>query len=126
MTAVIDPLGDETYINVMPVLIVAFDVKIHGVVGVPITDFTKIVKPAIQNYFLGREPYIRGLSDDNNKTNIISRNNVSAAVDQAAISVKAEFESVVMLKDNVITPSYTLNVGELAKLQNLYINEVLA
>jgi uncharacterized phage protein gp47/JayE len=126
MTAVIDPLGDETYINVRPVSIVAFDVKIDGVVGVPVADFTKIVKPAIRNYFLGREPYIRGLSDDNNKTNIISRNNVSTVVDHAAISVKAEFESVVMFKDNVTMASYTLNVGELAKLRNLYINEVLA
>jgi uncharacterized phage protein gp47/JayE len=123
MTAVIDPLGDETYINVKPVSIVAFDVKIYGVVGVSIADFAKTVKPAIQNYFLGREPYIRGLSDDNNKTNIISRNNVSSVVDQAAISVKAEFESVVMLKDNVAMTTYTLGAGELAKLRNLYINE---
>ncbi|MDR3325110.1 MAG: baseplate J/gp47 family protein [Spirochaetaceae bacterium] len=122
MTAVTDPLGDEGYANVCPVSIVAFDMFIAGVSGIPIDDYAEAVRPAVENYFLGREPYIRGLSDDDNKTNIVSRNNVSSAVDQASMSVKAEFETVVMKRNGAVAASYTLGQGELAKLNNLYVN----
>jgi hypothetical protein len=122
ITAVIDPAGDGTYANILPVSIISFDVYVSGLTGIPISDFAEALKPALENYFLGREPYIRGLSDDNNKTNIVSKNNVSTVVDQTAISVKAEFSSAAMHKDSIAIPSYTLGAGELAKLGNLYIN----
>jgi uncharacterized phage protein gp47/JayE len=125
MTAVIDPLQDGTYKNVLPVSIVGFNIYVTGVTGIPVDDYAAAVRPAIENYFLGREPYIRGLSDDNNMTNIISRNNISSVADQASISVKAEFDSLTMqLNTNIITV-YTLGQGELAKLNNLYINGTL-
>jgi uncharacterized phage protein gp47/JayE len=125
MTAVIDPLYNGTYTNVRPVSIVSFNVYVEGVTGIPVEDFAEVVRPAIENYYLGREPYIRGLSDDNNVTKIVSKNNVSSVVDQAAISVKAEFESVTMQMGTDIIAVYTLGQGELAKLNNLYINGAL-
>jgi uncharacterized phage protein gp47/JayE len=125
VTAVIDPKSDGSYENVLPVSIIGFNVYITGVAGVPVDDFASAARPAIENYFLGREPYIRGLSDDNNVTKIVSRNNVSSVVDQAAVSVKAEFESVTMQLGNDVIPVYTLGQGELAKLNNLYINGAL-
>jgi hypothetical protein len=124
MTAVIDPAADGSYSNVMPVSIIEFDIYINGLIGIIPSDFATAVRPAVEDYFLGRESYIRGLSDDNNKTNIVSRNNVSSTVDQIAISVKAEFESVTMKRDGNIEPSYTLGIGELAKLNRLFIDEV--
>jgi hypothetical protein len=124
ITAIIDPDGDGSYSNVRAVNIVGFDIYITGVTGIPPAEFAEVVRPAIDNYFLGREPYIRGLSDDNNKTNIVSKNNVSSTVDQIAISVKAEFELVVMKRDNETESSYTLGAGELAKLDHLSINGV--
>jgi hypothetical protein len=123
ITAVIDPAGDGSYLNVMPVSIIGFDIYITGLIGIIPSDFAKAVRPAVEDYFLGRESYIRGLSDDNNKINIVSRNNVSSVVDQIAISVKAEFESVTMKRGGNIEPSYTLGMGELSKLVNLYIDE---
>lgn len=122
VTAVIDPYYNGAYANVRPVSIVGFNVYIAGVAGVSVEDFAVAARPGIENYFLGREPYIRGLSDDNNVTKIVSKNNVSSAADQAAISVKAEFESVTMRLGTDIISVYTLGRGELAKLNNLYIN----
>ena len=124
LTAIIDPVGDESYLNVKPVLIIIFDVYINGLSGIPALDFSQSVRTPIEEYFLGREPYNRGLSDDNNRTDQVTKNNVSSVVDQVAISLKAEFDGVVMRKSGDITPSYNLGMGELCKLGNLYIDEV--
>jgi uncharacterized phage protein gp47/JayE len=125
LTATIDPTGDEAYLNVKPVSIIIFDVYIEGLTGIPAFDFSQAVKTPIEEYFLGREPYNRGLSDDNNRTDLVSKNNVLSVVDQVAISHKAEFESVVMKRMGNIIPSYALGQGELCKLGNLYIDGVL-
>jgi uncharacterized phage protein gp47/JayE len=122
ITAVIDPGYDETYKNIKPVTITAFDVYIDGIAGVPISDFGEAVQPAIENYFFGREPYIRGLSDDNNKTNIVSRNNIMSAVDQTAISLKAEFGNVAVMHNGALMTTYTLGIGELAAPGRLFLN----
>jgi uncharacterized phage protein gp47/JayE len=122
LTAIIDPRGDETYLNVKPVSVVIFDIYIEGLTGIPALDFSQAVKTPIEEYFLGREPYNRGLSDDNNRTDQVTKNNVLSVVDQVAISLKAEFDGVIMRKSGNITPSYNLGMGELAKLGNLFIN----
>jgi len=122
LTAVIDPGFDETYRNIKPVIIKSFDVYIDGIIGVPITDFGNAVHPVIENYFLGRESYIRGLSDDNNKTNIVSRNNIASVTDQSSITIKAEFGSITLRLDGAFITTYTLGMGELAKLNRLYLN----
>ena len=124
LTATIDPRGDETYLNVKAIHVVIFDVYVEGVSGIPALDFSQSVKIPIEEYFLGREPYNRGLSDDNNRTDLVSKNNVSSVVDQVSISLKAEFENIVMRRAGNITASYTLGMGELCKLGNLYINGV--
>jgi hypothetical protein len=122
ITAVLDPSGNGSYSNIRPVTIIDFSVYINGLAGIIPSEFADAVRPAVEDYFLGREPYIRGLSDDNNKTNIVSRNNVSSVVDQIAISVKTEFDAVTMTLGEYEIPSYTLGMGELAKLVHLYIN----
>jgi hypothetical protein len=122
ITAVLDPGYNDNYQNVKPVNVTDFDVYIDGISGVPISDFGDAVRPAIESYFSGREPYIRGLSDDNNKTNIISKNNISSVVDQTAISLKAEFSGVMMFCNGAAAATHTLGMGELAKLYRLYLN----
>jgi len=124
LTAIIDPVGDETFLNVKAVSVTTFDVFIEGLQGIPALDFSLIVKTAIEEYFLKREPYNRGLSDDNNRTDRVTRNNVSSVIDQIAISQRAEFDNVIMRKSGRITPSYVLGMGELCKLGKLYINGV--
>jgi uncharacterized phage protein gp47/JayE len=125
VTAVIDPRNNGTFANIKPVILKIFDIYIDGLAGISALEFSENVRTPIKEYFLGREPYIRGLSDDNNKTNLVSKNNVSSVVDQVAISLKAEFESVTMKEEDVVTPAYTLGMGELCDLGNLYINGVL-
>jgi uncharacterized phage protein gp47/JayE len=125
LTATIDPAGDETYLNVNPVNVIEFDVYIEGLTGMPALEFSRLVKPLIGEYFLGREPYNRGLSDDNNRTDLVSKNNVSSVVDQVSVLHKAEFENVIMKRAEIIIPLYTLGQGELCKLGNLYIDEEL-
>jgi uncharacterized phage protein gp47/JayE len=124
LTAVIDPIGDESYLNVRPVSIIVFDVYIEGLSGISALDFSQSVKTPIMEYFLGREPYNRGLSDDNNRTDQVTKNNVSSVIDQVAISQKSEFNDVVMRKSGIVTPSYNLGMGELCKLGKLFINGV--
>jgi uncharacterized phage protein gp47/JayE len=124
VTAILDPDNDRTYGNIHPVSIIDFDIYISGFSGILASDFAGIVRPAIEDYFLGREPYIRGLSDDNYKINTVSRNNISSTVDQIALSVKSEFETVSMTQEENQEAAYTLGRGELARLRWLFINEV--
>ena len=125
LTAMLDPKNDSSYSNVRPVTVTVFDVVITGVSGIIPADFARIVKPSLQNYFLDRDLYIRGLSDDNNRTNVISKNHVITVINQIAVSVKAVFETAEIRKNGNITALYALDNGELAKLGTLTINGVL-
>jgi hypothetical protein len=123
ITAVLDPAHDGTYQNIFPVSLKEYDVRVFGLSGVSPEDFVEAGRPAIENYFFGREPYIRGLSDDNNKTNVISRNSISSVVDQICRSLKAEFESVALEIDGSEISQDVLGMGQLCKLNNLYLDE---
>jgi len=124
VTAVLDPAFDGTYKNIRPISVVNYAVCINGVAGIPMIDFANAVKPAIENYFLGREPYIRGLSDDNNRLDTISRNNLTSVVDQISVSLRAEFDDVTMERNGTQIASETLGMGELAELLRLSVNGV--
>ena len=124
LTAMLDPKNDGSYSNVKPVSVAVFDVAITGVSGIVSADFAQVVKPALQNYFLDRDLYIRGLSDDNNRTNVISKNHVITVINQIAVSVKAIFETAEIRKDGKVVPLYTLDNGELARLGALAIDGV--
>lgn len=124
LTAVLDPKNDSSYSNVKPITVAVFDVVITGISGIAPADFAQVVKPSLQNYFLDRDLYIRGLSDDNNRINVISKNHVITVVNQIAVSVKAIFETAEIRKDGRLVPLYTLDNGELARLGALAIDGV--
>lgn len=124
LTAMLDPKNDGSYSNVKPVAVAVFDVVITGVSGIIPADFAQVVKPSLQNYFLDRDLYIRGVSDDNNRTNVISKNHVITVTNQIAVSVKAVFETAEIRKNGNVTALYTLDNGELAKLGTLTIDGV--
>jgi len=124
VTAVLDPAFDGSYDNIRSITRKTYTVRVSGMVGVSVLDFGNVAKPAVENYFLEREPYIRGLSDDNNKLNAVSKNNVTSVVDQICLSLKAEFDSVVLERNGAVIASDTLGMGELAELLQLYVNGV--
>jgi baseplate J-like protein len=124
LTAMLDPKNDGSYSNVKPITVAVFDIVITGVSGIVPADFAQVVKPALQNYFLDRDLYIRGLSDDNNRTNVVSKNHVITVINQIAVSIKAIFETAEIRKDGKVAPLYTLDNGELARLGALAIDGV--
>ena len=124
LTAMLDPKNDGSYSNVKPITVAVFDIVITGIAGAIPADFAQVVKPALRNYFSDRDLYIRGLSDDNNRTNVISKNHVITVVNQMAVSVKAVFETAEMRKNGKVVSLYTLDNGELAKLGALTIDGV--
>ncbi len=124
LTAMLDPKNDGSYENIKPISIVEIEVAVSGVTGIAPADFAELIKPSLKNYFLDRDLYIRGLSDDNNRTNVISKNHVITVINQIAVTAKAVFEEVVLKKENVVFSSYVLDDGKLAKLGAFSINGV--
>jgi len=124
ITAVLDPKFDGSYANIRPISIRSYNVHVIGITGIPITDFVNVAKPAIENYFLGREPYIRGLSDDNNRLDTISRNNVISVIDHISISLRAVFNNVMLERGNTTIVMESLGMGEMAELSQLFVNGV--
>ena len=122
LTAILDPDYNGTYRNIQPVSIVTVDVYVTAVAGVDVSDFGAAYKSVCDDYLLGREPYIRGLSDENNKTNSIQKNTLIALANSVATSLKAQFGTVTMNIDNVQVDNYNLDRGELSALGHLYIN----
>lgn len=122
LTAILDPDYNGTYRNIQPVSIVTVDVYVTDVVGVDVSDFGAAYKSVCDDYLLGREPYIRGLSDENNKSNSIQKNTLIALANSVATSLKAQFGTVTMNINNVQVDNYNLDRGELSALGHLYIN----
>lgn len=122
LTAILDPDYNGTYRNIQPVSIVTVDVSVTDVVGVDVSDFGAAYKSVCDDYLLGREPYIRGLSDENNKTNSIQKNTLIALANSVATSLKAQFGTVTMNINNVQVDNYNLDRGKLSALGHLYIN----
>lgn len=125
ITAILDPQGNETYPNVKAVHITHFNVYVTGLTGVTAQDFGESLKSELETYFNNREPYIRGLSNDNNRTDSILRNSLIATVNSIALSMKATFDTVTMNTSGTVIAEYTLGKGELAALGDLYINGVI-
>lgn len=125
ITAVLDPRGDDSFPNVRAVKVVKFDVKITDLKGATKDDFGDVVKPELEAYFGNCEPYIRGLSNDNSRTDKILRNSLIGLSNDVALGIKASFDTLGLYKDNKELPEYTLGIGELATMGKLYINGVL-
>ncbi len=125
VTAVLDPSGDESFANIKPVKVVRFNIRITDLRDATIEDFGKAVKPELEKYFLNCEPYIRGLSNDNYRIDLILRNTIISITNNIALSIKATFDTVVMNTSGSAIAQYKLGRGELAVLGDLYVNGVL-
>lgn len=124
LTAILDPENDGTYLNIKPVSIVSVDVYVTDVTGIDPSDFGASFKSSLNTYLLGREPYIRGLSDDNNRTNVIQTNSLISIANTVATSLKGQFGTVTMQIEEITLANYTLGKGELSALGKLFVNGV--
>lgn len=124
LTAVLDPDYNETYANIKPVEVTAFDVRVTDMTGAVFADFCASVHSELTAYFEGREPFIRGLDDENARVDSILRNAVISVVNGVATSMQAQFGTATVQTDGAATESYTLGQGELCKLGDLYVNGV--
>ena len=124
LTAILDPENDGTYLNIKPVSIVSVDVYVTDVTGIDPSDFGASFKSSLNTYLLGREPYIRGLSDDNNRTNVIQTNSLISIANTVATSLKGQFGTVTMQIEEITLANYMLGKGELSALGKLFVNGV--
>lgn len=120
--AVIDPDNDGTYANIKPCDVLKFDVYINNYTETTLSSFIDEVKSEIQNYFLSREPFVRGLSTDIDRADRISAINVGGIVNDVAEGGDGYFESLDLKKDDEKIEFYILQRGEIAQLGKLYVN----
>lgn len=120
--AVIDPTNDKSFKNIKVCKILDFDVYIDGYNSLNQDDFKQKIDLELKNYFLGREPFVRGLSLDSERTDNISVFNIISIANDIAEGNNGSFTSVVLKKGDVEIQSYSLGKDELAKLGRLYIN----
>lgn len=124
ITAILDPSNDGSYSNVRACSVVGFNVYVNGFEGLEIADFKSSVKSNFDAYFKEREPFVRGLSVDNIRTDRVSSINLISIANDIAESLNGHFSGLELKKDNVVLADYELGKGELAKLNKLYVNGV--
>ena len=95
VTAIIDPDGDETYGNVLPISVKSFDVIIFDLAGDDLADLKGQIREALDVLFIDKEPYILGLSVLPTK-NIISQVRVSGVINDVVNANNGDFTSAVL------------------------------
>lgn len=122
--AILDPENNGTYKNIRACSVLGFDVYVNGYFGAELSSFSSAVKADVEAYLLQREPFVRGLSVDNERTDRISAVNISGIVNNIAEGYSGFFDSITLKKVDEVIESYTLDKGELAKLNKIYVNGV--
>lgn len=118
VTAIIDPVGDQTYINIQAITRVTFDVEIIGLTTTNPTQVQADILTALTEYMFDREPFIDGLTNDPRKEKI-TRNNVSAIIDDIVTADNGTYSSVSIEISGSPVTEYILAQGEMAKLGTL-------
>lgn len=124
MGAVLDPANNQTYSNIRPVRVTSFDVYINGYDEVEFVDFKQMVKSNVTAYFNGREPFVRGLSVDNERSDKINVNNIIGICNEVAESLSGSFSGIEIKKDGEVISLYQLGPGELCTVDRVFINGV--
>lgn len=117
-TAIIDPAGDESYGNVLPIIPKFFDVIIYNLAAGDLTYVKNLIQQALSKYFFNREPFIKGLSVPPEK-NKISQSAINGIVYDVTNANNASFTNAALIFESLPIESYVLGEGELAVLGNL-------
>jgi len=118
VTAIIDPAGDGSYGNVLPIDVIFFDVIIYNLVADDLIYIKSLIQQAIGDFIFSREPYILGLSILPKKEKI-SQSALVGIVYDIVNANNASFTSASLLFSGLPTESYILGEGQLAVLNLL-------
>jgi len=107
--------------NTFPITRTGFDVTVSGISGVDdIAQVESDVEDAIEEFFYNREPYIVGLAVPPRRDRI-TQTAVGGVVDDVVTAAGGIFTGVVIELSSVVTPVYTLGIGEKAKTTVTFI-----
>ena len=123
--AVIDPDGDLSYANILPITNVVFDIEITGfTIDAELeTNVIADIQDALEDYMLEREPFIEGLSIPPKK-NTITQANVIGIINDIVRANSGSFLTAIVSIGGIISTNYSLLQGELAMMGTLTINGV--
>jgi len=106
VTAIIDPDGDETYGNVLPITVKLFDVIIFDLDVEDEADVMDQIEEALEAFFLEKEPYILGLSVLPRR-DIVSRVNVIGIIDDIVNANNGSFsDALIYEKDTYMAVAH--------------------
>ena len=118
LTAIIDPVGDESYGNVLPIIPKFFEVIIYNLIATDLVYVKNLIQQALNEYFFNREPFIQGLSIPPVK-NKISQAAINGIVYDVTNANSASFTNAALIFESLPIESYVLGQGELSVLSNL-------
>lgn len=104
--------------NTLAIIRVGFSVEIQGLSVENEPDVRAEIESALTSYFLGRAPFLIGLSIPP-RADRITQPSVNGVIDDIVSLNNGTYTAVVLRKGAVITASYMLQKGEKAKLSGV-------
>ena len=104
--------------NTFPITRTGFDVRVTGLLVDNLSQVQQTITAAVEEYFLGREPFIEGLSVLPRRDRV-TRSAVGGVVDDIVSASGGIFSSVIVSKSAVNIELYGLGIGEKAKASSV-------
>lgn len=105
-------------VNTIAITRTGLDVQVLGLVVDDLAQVQQDITKAVESYFLEREPFIEGLSLQP-RLDRITESGVSGVVDTIVSNAGGIFSNIILYLGIVVTPIYTLGIGEKAKAQSV-------
>jgi hypothetical protein len=118
VNAIIDPAYDESYGNVLPIIITLFQVKIYNLVADDLDYVKNLINAALFNYFFDKEPFIQGLSIPPAKNKIFQAAINGIIYDIVNVN-NASFTNATLLFEYLPIESHVLGQGELVGVNDI-------
>lgn len=101
-------------VNSFPITRTGFDVEVSGLVVDNLAQVQIDITTAVEEYFLGREPFIVGLSVAP-RTDRITSSAVGGVVDDIVSAAGGIFIDAVVKQNTLVVTTFSLGIGEKAK-----------
>jgi len=109
----------NAYVNSLPITRASFEVVVNGITQVEdLAAVEASVETAIEEYFVGREPYIAGLTVPPRRDNV-QLAEILGVISGVVSSAGGIFSTATLTKSAIPTPLYILGEGEKAKVSSI-------